>query len=655
MIPDRYLSQGTAMIEYFRDHPVIAAKELLGVELAPVQRLVFRSMWFKDYNIIVASRGFGKCVDTKSYVLVNGLGVVRLDEILPPIPEYLRGGDSEQFKLDISLYTDSGFSLSRRVSMEKRVRCIKICTKAGFECIGSYDHRILVFNKDCQFEYKYLKDIDIGDVVCIQRGQGVFGSNGLNVIEAYQYGLELGSKKAVDKDIPLYIRGASEEAQISFLRGVFLGGGNIYYTTSNEEVAKQLQLMLLNCGYVYNLRTKITRNNGSVYVLYRNNNDSVPYVWKLIKYLSGYLGLDFDKSGECLTYDDVYGFVNKVESIIETNSRNFKLYNYIYVLKDILERHYFFDRVSGISTGVYDCYDFEMDMGEEPNYFADGFINHNTFLQAVYAVLKCLLWPGYRVGLIGPVFRQAKHVFDAIDRLYLKSPIFQQACTKPPTKGSDSCYIRFKAPKGADGSWIEGIPLGDGTKIRGARFFLLCIDEFPHVPKDIYDSVIVPFAITGLDPMERVKYFERIERIKEMGVEIDDKDLVAGFAANKFIHTSSGYYKFNYMWDRMRMYWKEIKNGSQDHSVYQVPWWTLPKYFLDEKALKQSRKQMSKALFDMEYNALMVSDSDGFYSAAVLESVSQVPFNIELSGDGRSEYILSADPASGRDIATFSI
>ncbi len=415
-----------------------------------------------------------------------------------------------------------------------------------------------------------------------------------------------------------------------------------------------------------------------------------------------------------------------------------------------------------------------------------------TFMQALVAVLRCMLYPGYRVGFIGPVFRQAKHIFDAAERLYQRSPILQESLVKPPTKASDSCYLRFKSPKGGVGSWIEAIPLGTGEKIRGARYFCvegssliytdkglisirdiidkgldvkvytldgfeppiigvhllesnvikieaeggytligtpihpimnehfdfirlmdlnvgdrvlafslgivpnigksayfqnvriknishtrsdtydftipnahhfisngfvshntLCIDEFNHIPEDIYDAVITPMAITGMDPMERVKHHERLDRLKAAGLDIDD-----GYTptANKFLHTSSGYFKFNYSWDRMKFYWSELREGSNDYAVWQVPHNFLPNHFLDAKALEQAKKQMSKALFAMEYKALMISDSDGFYRGSLLAAASPFGvFRIELAGNHSAEYIMAVDPAAGTDVAAFAI
>jgi len=54
------IEQGTELIEFYRENPCIAAYELLGVDLAPIQRVIFQDMWFKNYVIVIAGRGVGK-------------------------------------------------------------------------------------------------------------------------------------------------------------------------------------------------------------------------------------------------------------------------------------------------------------------------------------------------------------------------------------------------------------------------------------------------------------------------------------------------------------------------------------------------------------------------------------------------------------------
>ena len=57
---DAIMGQGPMLIEFYRNNPCIAAYELLGADLAPIQRIVFEDMWFRNFVITVISRGGGK-------------------------------------------------------------------------------------------------------------------------------------------------------------------------------------------------------------------------------------------------------------------------------------------------------------------------------------------------------------------------------------------------------------------------------------------------------------------------------------------------------------------------------------------------------------------------------------------------------------------
>jgi len=269
-----------------------------------------------------------------------------------------------------------------------------------------------------------------------------------------------------------------------------------------------------------------------------------------------------------------------------------------------------------------------------------------TFLSGTLSALLALLYPGYRVGLIGPSFRQAKMVFAEIEKLYTNAPILRAATEKRPIRGSDTCYLKFKSSSGYNGAFIEALPLGaDGAKIRGSRFYCVIIDEFAQVPSKIIETVLAPMSITKLDPMKKVRELERRKALIEAGLASEDD--FEEDSINKMIGTSSGYYKFNHMYKRMREYWAQIEQGSQDHAVFQIPYTVLPDGFLDPKNIENAERVMSSHEFAMEYLAAMVSDSEGFFKASVLEKCTTLDHSLELSGDKEANYIIGIDPNQG--------
>lgn len=273
-----------------------------------------------------------------------------------------------------------------------------------------------------------------------------------------------------------------------------------------------------------------------------------------------------------------------------------------------------------------------------------------TFLLGTLASLSCLLYPGYRVGLIAPVFRQSKMIFSEVEKLYARSPLMKEATEKKPTRGSDTCYLKFKSVGGVSGSFIEALPLGDGSKIRGSRFYLIVVDELAQVPDTVLDMVVRPMAATTLEPMQNVRRLEEQKRLIELGLATpDDFDEET---VNKMVMTSSGFYKFNHMWRRMKDHWSqmEIDGEKSQYSVWQVPHWDLPEGFLDKNNIDEARRVMSDHEFRMEYEAAMISDSEGFFKASVLEACTEgSDFTVELRGEAGKEYVLGIDPSQGGD------
>ena len=273
-----------------------------------------------------------------------------------------------------------------------------------------------------------------------------------------------------------------------------------------------------------------------------------------------------------------------------------------------------------------------------------------SFLLGTLAALRAMLYPGYRVGLVGPSFRQSKMIFSEVEKHYTKSAILREATEKKPIRGSDTAYLKFKSVGSSNGSFIEAIPLGnDGAKIRGSRFYLICIDELAQVPDKILDMVLRPMGATKQDPMANVRRLEQMRLLIESGLATEDD--FDDDQVNKMVMTSSGFYKFNHMYRRMRAYWDKIIQEGEEESnvmVHQIPHWFLPKGFLDENNIEEARRVMSDHEFRMEYEAEMVSDSEGFFKASMLEAcTSNSGHYLELSGDSKAEYVIGVDPNQG--------
>ena len=502
------LEAGSGLIDFYLQNPCIAAYDLMGVDLAPIQRIVFEDFWFKNYVMAIAGRGFGKSVYTNSLSFMENKGLVYLNEELPPIPSYLKDGEEEIISSAKKIYTSEGFKNIKKLCLEKGIEGKQLTTKKGFVNRGSNHHPLLTLDSECNFIYKRMDEFKPGDRICIQRGQMVFGKNEIPLDDAYLIGLFManGSRyiSIADKRIrkfcmqycrrhklkhkkdgvrsllkvffrdfsyffekykldvpsglvPYSIRTVTKESQIAFLQGFYeVNGtfndwtGGFFCRSGSKKCLQEIQLMLLNFGIISDLkRAPLAAKKNKIYLLhivsedaykfseligsiferrqktavdyfneipFRCSGDTIPHIAQMANEVVTYCHdayktrhKPFFKANKCgseFTYEKLHTFLAGCRgmeyagfSLVKRMSEINKLYN-------ILDQHYYFDTVESIHNWKGDCYDFEMDMDGEPNYFVNGFLNHNTFLLGLLAALGCMLVPGMRVGLISPVFRQ---------------------------------------------------------------------------------------------------------------------------------------------------------------------------------------------------------------------------------------------------------
>lgn len=741
---DVVMGQGPDLIEFYRNNPCIALYELLGVDLAPIQRIMFESMWFKPYNMLVCGRGTGKTFLSGSLAALLGLLYpgYRVGLIAPSFrqsltistcnydtfwtSEGLVTGTSKLYNSVTEGTTKIQSQHSQNTILSKWKNderdCVEVKTTKGFNLSGTADHAVLKLDTcNNKVVFTDLVDLVTNDYLLIKSGFNYFGNNStlpeynpslrwnakdckipteLTPDLAYLFGLLVGDgcisidrtkrknrvmftsddpellvsfeslmlkyfditptdrnqkdrspqigyycKKlvyfllgcgftrttALDKKIPQVVKQSSKDCFVSFIRGLMDTDGCCYIqknqgceitlNTSSKQLAKEVQSFFLNVGIMSNLtiaskackkklldrdRYSVCAESYKVSITGRRNLITAGdlNIFKLTRkkeLVDTYLLTHFTRKYSVANY------LNLPQTIVSRDLNKYKEY---------IKEGYFFVKVTKRTHLFSETIDIEVE--NESCYFSSGFISHNS-----------------------------KMIFSEVEKLYVKSPILREATEKRPIRGSDTCYLKFKSVGGNNGAFIEALPIGaDGAKIRGSRFYCILVDEFAQVPQKIIETVLAPMSITKLDPMKKVRELERRQALIEAGLASDndfDEDSV-----NKMIGTSSGYYKFNHMYKRMRQYWVQIAEGSEDHAVFQIPYTLLPEGFLDPKNVENARRVMSTHEFNMEYKAAMVSDSEGFFKASLLESCTiGSDYNLELNGSSKASYIVGIDPNQG--------
>lgn len=271
-----------------------------------------------------------------------------------------------------------------------------------------------------------------------------------------------------------------------------------------------------------------------------------------------------------------------------------------------------------------------------------------TFLNSVFACLWALLYPGQKVGLLAPSFRQAKMLFAEVEKRWHMAPLLQEATSRRPITASDRCYLEFRQAGFAAGSMIEAVPLGDGSKIRGARYYAILADEFAQIPEDIFNTVILPMGATVADPMANVHRIAKQKALIKSG-----HATAADFGKrqdNKVIVTSSAFYQFNHMYQTMVNYEEAIRRGEDQYAVHTVSFRDMPEGFLSEENLRNSQLKLSRIEFRMEYEAIWEADSAGVFKASLISKCqANANHSISLKGNPGSEYVLGVDPARASD------
>lgn len=305
-----------------------------------------------------------------------------------------------------------------------------------------------------------------------------------------------------------------------------------------------------------------------------------------------------------------------------------------------------------------------------------------TFMLAVYAVIRAMLTPGSKIVIVAASFRQSKLVFEYIEQLYEYSPILRACCKRPPEKPADARRLSVGT------SSILALPLGNGEKIRGIRATHILTDEFASIPPEIFQVVVRGFAAVSADPIEAAHRTHQEEEAVEKGLlDASSKTKIQG---NQIVYSGTANFQFNHFYKLHTIHKRIIQSkfignaqklndtmeldeedaafegdlDYRDYAIIQVPYQGLPKSFMDEKQIAQARATMPKSLFQMEYECIFPTDSDGFFKRSMINRATpgmpgynpnQASFQVETRGQPGFQYVMGIDPARKTDNFAISI
>jgi hypothetical protein len=303
-----------------------------------------------------------------------------------------------------------------------------------------------------------------------------------------------------------------------------------------------------------------------------------------------------------------------------------------------------------------------------------------SFLLALYCVIKCTFCPGTKIVVVGAAFRQSKIIFEYMETIWRSSPILRSIFNgndDGPRRDVDRCTIRL------GDSWTIAIPMGDGSKIRGLRAHIIIADEFASISPDIYETVVSGFAAVSASPIQNVKEEAKKKAMIEAGIWNEELEVLNTKMGNQAIISGTADYDFKHF----ASYWKRYKaiiesKGEQrkledifkgeipdsfnwrDYSIIRIPYELIPKGFMDDKQVSRAKATIHTGIYNMEYAACFVKDSEGFFRRSLIESCvvsntqilidgKPVMFDAITRGDPNKQYVYGIDPASEQD--NFSI
>lgn len=303
-----------------------------------------------------------------------------------------------------------------------------------------------------------------------------------------------------------------------------------------------------------------------------------------------------------------------------------------------------------------------------------------SFLLALYCIIKCTFCPGTKIVVVGAAFRQSKIIFEYMETIWRNSPILRSIFNgndDGPRRDVDRCTIRL------GDSWTIAIPMGDGSKIRGLRAHIIIADEFASISPDIYETVVSGFAAVSASPIQNVKEEAKKKAMIEAGIWNEELEVLNTKMGNQAIISGTADYDFKHF----ASYWKrykaiieskgdkrkleEIFKGEvpdnfnwKDYSIIRIPYELIPKGFMDDKQVSRAKATIHTGIYNMEYAACFVKDSEGFFRRSLIESCvvsnnqiiidgKPILFDAVIKGDPNKQYVYGIDPASEQD--NFSI
>jgi len=276
-------------------------------------------------------------------------------------------------------------------------------------------------------------------------------------IRLFLASLGLGYNQAHEKSVPRAILCAPRHIVVAFLQGLFDTDGytenrygNVHLSTSSRRLAQEVQLLLLNLGFIASLHAKQTKAKPSYQLsiygadaiaFYKSVGFRLPRKQEQQKLASSIRmpnigGIPYLKDTLKQIQARIVATANKPVALKRDKSINSIFYTYIPTnrnisynkldelvvycqhngvacpeLEDLQAQRYFYDRVVATEPGEADVYD--LSVPGDHAYVANGFVSHNsTYLRQVALIIL--------MAQIGSFVPAEKATIGLVDRIFTR-------------------------------------------------------------------------------------------------------------------------------------------------------------------------------------------------------------------------------------------
>jgi intein/homing endonuclease len=486
---------------------------------------------------------------------------------------------------------------------------------------------------------------------------------------------DFGPIKLEDRIVPKCVLGAKKDTIAAFLRGCFDSNGQFQQTKNyaylklsakSLELLRTIQILLLKFKIIAQISKGLNNNTYKIAIINKNlkiYNKNIggshiskkePLVYsskehikttktnipiKLIKekllaicklfyakhVFSGHQHRQLTNKYRMGKGKFTYDYLIKVMEVFSKSEECRSMQEYKDIV-GILNTNYYYDTVSSIENlGEQTLYDVYFDEPDH-SYITNGFISHNSFLMAVYALLRCALVNNTKFVVCGAGFRQSKIIHDYMCTIWNNAPILRSICstTSGPKFSIDRCIFIV------NNSVCSCIPIGDGQKIRGMRATNILCDEFDSINPDIYETVIQGFASVSSDPVGNVMLLAKKREMEKLGLWNEEfADQYLSKKSNQAVISGTAGYSFRNFYKYFIKYkkmieanndiekLKELFSGeeipksfnSSDYSIIRIPYELIPDGFMDEKTIIRAKSTMHSGIYKMEFSACADGDT----------------------------------------------